>query len=120
MQVFWTGHCVASSLRRIDPRAAIEALRAMGPARIVVAVPVAPLQTCDKLRPEVDELLCVETPEFFYAIGQFYEDFSQVADEEVTDLLRRAAHRAGSPPIPSGPAAIEAVGEPMGITSRKR
>lgn len=75
-------------------RAAINALRQMKPARIVVAVPVAPLSTCHRLRSEVDELVCVHMPESFYAIGQFYADFSQVADEEVTDLIRRAAQRA--------------------------
>jgi putative phosphoribosyl transferase len=71
--------------------AAIKALRQRNPARIVVAVPVAPLSTCSRLRPVVDELVCASTPKYFYAIGQFYQDFSQVADEEVTELLQRAA-----------------------------
>jgi putative phosphoribosyl transferase len=75
-------------------RAAIGALRQMKPVRLVVAVPVAPLSTWNRLRQEVDELICVQTPEDFYAIGQFYEDFSQVADEEVTRLLHRAAQPA--------------------------
>ena len=74
-------------------RAAINALRQHKPARVVVAIPVAPLSTCHRLRPEVDELICVHMPESFYAIGQFYADFSQVADEEVTDLIRRAGQR---------------------------
>jgi putative phosphoribosyl transferase len=73
--------------------AAIEALRELRPARIVVAAPVAPLHTCDRLRSEVDDLVCVYAPETFYAIGQFYADFSQVSDEEVTDLIRRAHER---------------------------
>ncbi len=72
-------------------RAAINALRQMKPARLVVAVPVAPQSTCKWLRREVDELVCVQMPKHFYAIGQFYEDFSQIADEEVTALLRLAA-----------------------------
>lgn len=72
-------------------RAAIQALRQMKPARIVVAVPVAPLSTCNRLKHEVDELICIHSPQEFYAIGQFYDDFSQTADEEVTELLRRAA-----------------------------
>ena len=72
-------------------RAAIVALRQMKPTRLVVAVPVAPLSTCKNLKHEVDELICVYAPEDFYAIGQFYENFSQLADEEVTELLRRAA-----------------------------
>jgi len=72
-------------------RAAIDALRQMKPAQIVVAVPVAPATTCDHLRGEVDELICLATPEPFYGVGQFYYDFSQVSDEEVNELLDRAA-----------------------------
>lgn len=72
-------------------RVAIAALRQMEPAAIVVATPVAPLRTCNLLQPEVDELLCPETPEPFYGVGQFYQDFTQVSDEEVTGLLDRAA-----------------------------
>ena len=72
-------------------RAAITALRQMKPARIVVAVPVAPVSTCNRLRDEVDELVCLHRPESFFAIGEFYADFSQVADEEVTELLQRTA-----------------------------
>ena len=71
--------------------AAIRALRQMKPGRLVVAVPVAPPSTCNRLKPEVDDLICVSTPENFYAIGEFYDDFSQVTDEEVTSLLLRAA-----------------------------
>jgi putative phosphoribosyl transferase len=74
-------------------RAAIGALRQMKPAGVVVAVPVAPQSTYDRLRTEVDEFVCVYTPYDFFAIGQFYEDFSQVSDEEVTRLLRYAAQR---------------------------
>jgi len=70
--------------------AAVSALHQMKPARLVVAVPVAPVSTCNRLRREVDQLLCVYMPETFFAIGQFYDDFSQVTDEEVTDLLLRA------------------------------
>lgn len=72
-------------------RAAIAALRQMGPARIVLAVPVAPPATCERLRELVDELVCVDMPESFYAIGQFYLDFLPVGDREVTELLARAA-----------------------------
>jgi putative phosphoribosyl transferase len=70
-------------------RAAISALRHLQPARLVVAAPVAPLATCGRLRQEVDDLVCVDTPKSFRAIGEFYEDFSQVTDQEVTDLLQR-------------------------------
>jgi putative phosphoribosyl transferase len=68
--------------------AAITALREMKPAAIVLAAPVAPASTCRRLRPEVDDLICLDTPEPFHAIGEFYEDFSQVSDEQVTNLVR--------------------------------
>ncbi|HEX6134698.1 MAG TPA: phosphoribosyltransferase [Longimicrobiales bacterium] len=71
-------------------RAAATALRAMGPARIVVAVPVAARETCDQLRAVVDEVVCTRQPEPFMAVGLWYEDFSQTTDEEVRDLLERA------------------------------
>jgi putative phosphoribosyl transferase len=74
-------------------RAAIRALRQMHPAAIVVAAPVAPGSTFTRLRPEVDELVCLATPEPFYGVGQFYADFSEVSDDEVNDLLERAWHR---------------------------
>jgi putative phosphoribosyl transferase len=76
-------------------RAAVRTLRRMNPARIVIATPVAPASTCDHLRSEVDELICQETPERFYGVGQFYEDFSQVTDPEVKELLDRAAQLPG-------------------------
>jgi putative phosphoribosyl transferase len=69
-------------------RAAITALRKLHPARILLAAPVAPASTYRRLRREVDDLVCLDTPQVFYAIGQFYEDFSQVSDEEVTALLQ--------------------------------
>jgi putative phosphoribosyl transferase len=75
-------------------RAGIRALRQLKPARIVVAVPVAPLETCNRLRPEVDELVCVHRPQSFLAIGQFYKDFSQVSDQEVIELLKQADRHA--------------------------
>jgi putative phosphoribosyl transferase len=71
-------------------RAAVRALRRMNPAAIVVAVPVAPVSTCARLRSEVDEFICLEIPEPFYGVGQFYDDFSQVPDQEVTELLAQA------------------------------
>jgi putative phosphoribosyl transferase len=73
--------------------AAIRALRQMKPARIVIAVPVAPSSTCSQLQFEVDELVCLEMPEPFYGVGQFYDDFSQVTDEEVKELLDAASRR---------------------------
>ncbi len=72
-------------------RAAAAALRQQQAARIVVAVPVAPAETCEEFKAEVDEVVCAVTPEPFYAVGLWYEDFSQTTDEEVHDLLARAA-----------------------------
>ncbi len=74
-------------------RAGIQALRGNGAARIVLAVPVAPLQAAQSLRQEVDELLCLQTPASFTAVGAFYGDFRQVTDEEVIDTLQKAAER---------------------------
>lgn len=71
-------------------RAAAHALRQRQPARLVVAVPVGAPQTCEELRPEVDEIICTETPACFYGVGRWYEDFSQISDEEVYNLLARA------------------------------
>ena len=76
-------------------RAAAEALRRLGPARVVVAVPVAAPQACDEFRAEVDEIVCAATPEPFGAVGLWYEDFSQTTDEEVRDLLKRAGVEGG-------------------------
>jgi predicted phosphoribosyltransferase len=73
-------------------RAAAQALRQEDAARIVVAVPVAPPETCAEFRSEVDDVVCALTPEPFYAVGLWYADFSQTTDEEVHDLLQRAAH----------------------------
>ena len=75
----------------------IRALRQMKPARIVIAVPVAPPSTCNRLQSEVDELVCLEMPEPFYGVGQFYDDFSQVSDEEVKELLDSASRQRREP-----------------------
>ncbi|MBA2572148.1 MAG: phosphoribosyltransferase [Gemmatimonadetes bacterium] len=72
-------------------RAAAAAIRAQEPRRLVVAVPVAARETCDEFRDEVDEVVCAITPEPFYAVGVWYRDFSQTTDEEVHELLERAA-----------------------------
>ena len=72
-------------------RVAITALKTQHPARLVVAVPVAPFSTCEELKAEVQEFVCLLTPESFLAIGLWYEDFTQTSDEEVCDLMERAA-----------------------------
>ena len=72
-------------------RVAALALKQKKPSRIVVAVPVAAPATCAEFESEVDQVICAVTPEPFWAVGQWYRDFSQTSDEEVRDLLRRAA-----------------------------
>jgi putative phosphoribosyl transferase len=71
-------------------RAAIQALKQRRAAGIVVAVPIAPPQTCAELQLEADAVVCVRTPEPFQAVGLWYEDFPQVSDEEVRRLLVEA------------------------------
>jgi predicted phosphoribosyltransferase len=73
-------------------RAAVAALKAQNPERLVVAVPVAATETCEALRREVDEVVCALAPEPFFAVGNWYQDFSQISDHEVRALLRRASH----------------------------
>jgi putative phosphoribosyl transferase len=70
-------------------RAAVMALRPQQPARIVVAVPVAAPETCEAFRELADEIICVETPDPFQAVGLWYEDFSQTSDGEVRALLEQ-------------------------------
>lgn len=72
-------------------RAALKALRHRHPRKIVLAVPVAPADTLEKLRRDVDDVVCLATPEPFHAVGQFYADFRQVDDQEVMRLLALAA-----------------------------
>jgi predicted phosphoribosyltransferase len=69
-------------------RAAVAALRPRAPARIVVAVPVAPPATCEALKREVDDVVCAATPEPFRAVGVWYERFEQLSDDQVRNLLR--------------------------------
>ena len=72
-------------------RVAVKAFRRRGARRLVVAVPVAPPGTVQSLQQEVDEVVCLDTPEYFPAVGAFYRDFTQTTDEDVIDLLQRAA-----------------------------
>lgn len=74
--------------------AALRVLRQAGPEKLVLAVPVAPRDTIRRLRGEVGEIVCLETPEPFYAIGLYYYDFRQVGDEEVAALLAESDRTA--------------------------
>jgi predicted phosphoribosyltransferase len=75
-------------------KAASRALRLQGPRRIIVAVPLAAKETCNELRTDVDEVVCAYTPAPFIAVGIWYEDFSQITDEEVHRLLELAEQQA--------------------------
>jgi len=66
------------------------AIREQSPGKIIVAVPVAAVETCEEFRGLADEIVCVETPDPFYAVGIWYEDFGQTTDQEVHDLLSAA------------------------------
>jgi putative phosphoribosyl transferase len=79
-------------------RAAVQAVRAHGPARIVVAVPIGSPDTCREFADLADEIVCARAPEHFAAVGQWYRDFSQTTDEEVRDLLRDAPEMIGREP----------------------
>lgn len=77
-------------------KAAVRALRPVA-QRVFVAVPVAAPATCEELSREVDALLCLETPDPFHAVGEFYCNFDQISDEEVQTLLAAAYHEPGPP-----------------------
>jgi putative phosphoribosyl transferase len=72
-------------------RAACRVVRARGASRVVLAVPVAPADAVSSMRVDVDEVVCLLTPEEFWAVGQFYSDFRATTDKEVADLLHAAA-----------------------------
>jgi putative phosphoribosyl transferase len=84
-------------------RAALVALRAQRPQKLIAAVPVAPASTCQELRAFADEVVCVETPEPFYGVGMWYDTFSPTSDDEVRDLLRLAAERSDEAQAPYPP-----------------
>jgi len=74
--------------------AAVRALQSLGARRVVVAVPVASPEARDRIAAAADEVVCLAAPEWFSAVGQWYRDFGQTSDEEVTDLLARAQAHA--------------------------
>ena len=76
-------------------RAAVAGLRAQNPARIIVAVPTAAPETCEAFEDTVDEVVCATTPQPFYGVGLWYQDFAQVTDEEVRQLLQNAKSSSG-------------------------
>lgn len=85
-------------------RAALHAVREASPERIIVAVPVGPSDTIELLRQEADDVICLRTPEPFFAVGAWYRDFRQVSDEEVQQLLA-ATKSEPSPQAPPEPSA---------------
>lgn len=77
-------------------RAAVKALRQSAATKIVVAVPVGPPDTCREIEQQADETICLSTPEFFQAVGQYYEDFSQTSDDDVRELLSAVQEQPAS------------------------
>ena len=73
-------------------RAAVMAARERHPARIIVAVPVAAREAYQQFKDQADDIVCVQTPENFEGVGQWYEDFTQTSDEEVRALLEQGAN----------------------------
>jgi putative phosphoribosyl transferase len=89
-------------------RAACQIARAQGAVRVVLAVPVGPKDVAQRIGGDADQVVCIYTPTDFFAIGQFYEDFAQTTDQQVVELLRRAAElEAGM-----SPAGVPVVGDP--------
>ena len=91
-------------------RAAVRSLRERRPARIVVAVPVGAPETCAELRTEADEVICTHSPEPFEAVGSWYDDFSQTSDDEVRELLARAARERAVAAVAGPPHAEGGIG----------
>jgi putative phosphoribosyl transferase len=85
-------------------RAALEALGLQEPRRLIAAVPVGPAESCEALKAEADEVVCAATPPGFHGVSEWYRDFSETSDEEVRELLARAAQewRDRSTPNPEG------------------
>ncbi|MFL5341307.1 MAG: phosphoribosyltransferase, partial [Gemmataceae bacterium] len=78
-------------------RAAVKALRRQGPARLVVAVPVGAAATCADFQDETDETICAQTPEPFYAVGMWYQNFAPTTDDEVRELLQHTTEDTAQP-----------------------
>ena len=73
--------------------AAVRHVRSLKAAGVVIGIPVGSRQACDRLRKEADDLVCLATPELFFAVGEWYRDFRQVSDTEVQNLLAQSRHR---------------------------
>jgi predicted phosphoribosyltransferase len=76
--------------------AALHAVRAKQPAKLIAAVAVAPEDTLERMKREADEVVCLYTPTFFYAVGEFFDDFSQVSDQEAIAILRESGAKAAA------------------------
>ena len=85
-------------------KAALRGVRQNRPRRLVLAVPVAPRDSLDEVAMECDEVVCLLTPDPFYAVGAYYADFAQTTDEEVIRLLKEAQQMSHSEPAANRPA----------------
>ncbi len=82
--------------------AAVRHARSLKPARVMIGVPVGSSEACNLLRKEVDDLICLATPEHFHAVGEWYRDFRQVSDTEVRNLLVESRRQLGQYPTQAG------------------
>lgn len=98
-------------------RAAAESIRQSEPARLIGAVPVASPDVCEAMRAVADEMICLETPQPFIAVGLWYEDFGPTTDDEVRDLLRRAGERMSHDP--SGAQDAQSADDLVGSAARR-
>jgi putative phosphoribosyl transferase len=90
------------------------------PAELIVALPVAPPETCDRLRDAADRLVCLQTPSLFFAIGTWYRNFDRVADYELPNLLREAADGLNLAAAPGRLASSSAAVVSPGVRRRSR
>jgi putative phosphoribosyl transferase len=93
-------------------QAACQVARALGASRVILAVPVAPRSSIDKFSDVVDKMVCVETPDWFFGVGQWYDNFSQTSDEEVVTLLQRASERI-TPNPETSVVSVDSASDPM-------
>ena len=95
--ILWAAMPAQSADSDAHLRAAVQALRRLDPAHIVVAVPTAAAETCERLATEADEVVCAAMPQPFRAVSLWYDDFPQATDEEVHDLLEEARRQHAVP-----------------------
>jgi predicted phosphoribosyltransferase len=100
-------------------KAALQVVRARAPRELIAAVAVAPEESAAALEPLADRVVCLETPPWFFAVGQFFDDFRQVGDDEVAEILHEAARRRAGPGAREARAAPAAARAPAGAAAER-